>query len=650
MTFALKFGAAAVFFVSDPQLLSCSTTPHCHCCTSHLPTRTAIATMSNKRAYSTYSFSDPAGPLVTANGFDAPPPQVSRRDHGSCLFDSSSQQTQAQQQPAYSSPHIHIPGAWPSEHDATAIQEAAPAHSSFFTTVNRWATTVSLSNILSLPQRLAQRFLRRQTICAVSIIGSDGSNKKRFIAAGVADEIATPSPSVRARANQARRQNVTRNTYTTQRDIWSPGPVQSRQSPPNFYIASPVTYHTPPPSTPTSLYAPDDQDEDISMEFEFDNMLFSTPPRNRQTGSPRHIPFNSPHDQSPYGQTQPRHLQAESPGKTQQIDSPSYLPWNSLHFLSHVGQTSPAPASPCPKGYAGSASTLDRPSRNISHYSSLTPMRRQLVKLQFGVEVKRLQTPQEAEAQTDAPEEGFPETGAASSSPTKNNEEELSYLPDASSSPFQTEVDSSSPFQTNVNSPSLYRLPEEEVETAPFEYENDLSFLLDAPTPPRPRGVRWTKHSDVRRFFYDAKVAEMLDETLESITSDHDTSISFWQGRGRRNREEVDSDDEESSPSRSSAGSPIDGDHDNVDDSLEESMISDELAENLHDAFMNKMALEALKAPLPPPPKPLVASLSEEEQEVLKSAAAETANGRMPNKWVIEEKLSQSLAQRQHCQ
>jgi hypothetical protein len=579
--------------------------------------------MANKRAYSTYLSSTSAGPLVTANGFDVPTPQVScrSRSRGRGLLDASSQ-TQAQLNTPLSISRLRIPGGWPDE--SSVVEDIAPTVGSLIVTFRKWAVTASIATVLSLPTRLAKRFWRQHTIKAVPIVSSNGSNKKRFIAAGFAGEIATPSPSVRARENQARGQNLTRATAASPLFAYNPfSPHQTTSTP------SPVTYLTPPSTSPGSLYAPDDEyDEDISMEFEFDNMLFSTPPRNPQTGSPIHIPFDSPRPQSPCDQTPFMHLQYDSPAQPKQFESPAKLPWDNTPLLSLVGRPSPAPAStPCPKQPARSVFRIGRGRPSTRDRSSLTPMRRQLVKMQLGAGSRRVHAPQEAEGQTIAPEEGFTETEAAKN-PT---ESDLSYLPAEPSSPFQTDVESPL-HQPTPDRNSVH----DEIELGdPSEYANDLSWLEDAPSPPKPRGVRWTKHADVKNFFYDAKVADMLDETLESINSEHETSFSFWHGRGRQAREDISSEDDASSPSP--PASPVY--NDDIDNSLEESMISDELLENLHEAFRNKIALEAAAAPPPPPPAPLVTPLSPEELETLKAAAAETSNGRLPNKWVIEEKL-----------
>ncbi|KAF1839393.1 hypothetical protein BDW02DRAFT_514468 [Decorospora gaudefroyi] len=616
--------------------------------------------MSAKRSYSTYLCSTPAAPLVTAHGFGAPRPQ-------------------ALQSTPVSSLRQHIPGAWPHEDAAAAYDydEIAPPRTSVFTTLGKWATTVSIANLFYLPKRLTIRFFRQQTIKAVPVLTSPGSNKKRLIAAGVVDEVGTPSPSVRVSANKVRRQLFPRTTPGTapgttpaSHDFWSTRPLRSHQAAPTELISPPTVERVSQDraATPASVYVPDnkeDDDGDISMErdWSLENAYCSTPNYNPETGSPLATFWNVPQMPSPADQTPSRyvqhfespiyHPQVESPVypphvgayvdspqvesyvDSPQVDSPAFESCDGPEMESPVCLTSLATASPCPKEYAASPSTVKRPSGPLLSRSTVTPLRRQLVNTQLEAEKKRLKAAQEAEAQMKATmEERLAESEAAKNGPTE-----------------ATETSSDVPPQANIN-PQATHGGDETDES--FVYENDLSFLSDAPTPKPSMGVRWTKFAGAKHFYFDERVSEMLDSTLESITSD--PNRSYWDDT--QNNELVSSDDQTSSPSCSSAASsprvtakaaPVvvdDGFEDSsenfdaLDDSLEESQISFELYESLQEAIQNRLALEAAAAPPPPPPpKPLITPLSSEEVKVLEAAAAKTSNGREADMSLVKDKL-----------
>ncbi|CAN9307702.1 unnamed protein product [Alternaria alternata] len=135
--------------------------------------------------------------------------------------------------------------------------------------------------------------------------------------------------------------------------------------------------------------------------------------------------------------------------------------------------------------------------------------------------------------------------------------------------------------------------------TPELKYENDLSFLLDAPTPPRRKGVRWEKNAKCKPFYFDERVSEMLDSTLETITS-----------------------------------SPVKNYHDvlqNPNRGASERQSGRILFRLFTGHTRRKLALA------PPPPKPLVTPLSPSEEEILQDAAAKTNHGRNASQWVIEE-------------
>ncbi|KAL6710199.1 hypothetical protein ACN47E_009145 [Coniothyrium glycines] len=493
----------------------------------------------SKRAYaSAFLDSTPAGMLVTAVGFDAPQPQLQPPSH---IF-------------ATTSPCAPIPGAWPSDDTFLASDEQQHApRASFFTTLGRWATNALNPALLSnLPHRLLQRFWRKQEIKAVPVITSSGSNKKRFIDAGLADEPATPSPSVRARAKIAHRQRDTSATYQTL-DVWSS--TTSPETPPSF--TSPLALaqvcdelHTP--STPENL-----EYDDYDIDMSFDEAISGTP----------------------------------------------LLPTS---YNAIAGESSAQYAAP-----------------------PVTPMRRHLLKLQLRTHTKNL-------------EQGSPDSDILPIPSTNYTDEENDALPE-SSSPFESDIEglpiSSSPFQTDVDSP----VP------AP-EYENDLSFLSDAPPLPVKKRVRWSACAGAKPFYFDEKVSEMLDSTLEAINfspvkptedyfDDAEDEAETEDGEANdfatpQDENGYDSDAETASDDGGFHGVPADT-FDDSEDSLEESRLSEEFIQDLQDDLQRKLAL----APPPPPPvKALVSPLTSDELKSLEAAAASTHYGKDRDALVVAEK------------
>ncbi|USP75983.1 hypothetical protein yc1106_03257 [Curvularia clavata] len=569
--------------------------------------------MSNKRSYSAFLSSAPEDASDTLNGFDA-------------------HQLHAQQSTTSQSPYRHIPGAWPE--GSSVFQDVAPEppSPSVFTTVSQWVSTMSISTLLSLPRYIANSFLRPQNIKAVSIISSTGSSKRRFVAACLADnDVTTRSPSERARAHQARRQNQTRAFSASQTRNRTTSPQQSRKptAPVQPITQLPITHigSGPDPSS-TSLHKFDtdiDDDADTSIDFSFEDILTSTPPRNPQTDSPLHISWNSP-------QTLPSASHV-SPVLRKQPKLLSPLSRRSSGLPCSVGQVFQKPASSYTKGRM---ETARQTIHCVPKKPTTTPLRRQLVKLQLITRQQHLEATRQAESLIETADQGFTESEPTKITPAEAVDQDLSYLPDAPS-PLNAEVPS--------KVEGLSHDPNAEVAAPEFEYENDLSFLADAPSP---RRVRWTKHAGTKSFYYDEKVSDMLDSTLEIIQSSPVRGI--W--HNFQYDEQTQSDDTSPAFRSSSAESPKaaavesqvnDGGFHGVppdtfdasDDSLEESALSLELVQDLQNEFKAKLAL----APPPPPPKPLITPLSAEEREILHTAAANTSNGLKADKWVIEQKL-----------
>ncbi|KAI4945019.1 hypothetical protein J4E91_008364 [Alternaria rosae] len=597
--------------------------------------------MSSKRAYSAYLSSASADMLVAANGFGAP-------------------QLQAQQHTPSSISHLRIPGGWPQDH-IIAYEEVIPPRASLSTTLGKWAATVSVVNLLSLPARLANRYLRRETIKAIPIISATGSNKKRFISAGLADEeCATPSPSVRARANQARRE------HQRQARASEPSLHQFRDSPiqytssahtQEFEEIQPGAYNRDVSLDEGGNVNPeDDEDLEVSVDFSFEDVFTSTPPRNPQTGSPITVSWNSPQVASP-AVPSPASPVLSSP--LYHHDSPAYdnanPAWISELRNASTAHTSSDPTSPSARGLPSSqASTGPALSANNKRTSKLptnTPLRRQLVKAQMYRERKRIAS---LNAALESTEEGFADTEQAKNSfaetVNQNPSHSTNALSSASPTPSQPKTGTEAAVPKFEYANDLSFLPEVP-ETSEVEYANDLSFLVDAPSPPRAKGVRWEKDAKCKPFYVDQKVSEMLDSTLETITS---SPIKDYYNVFQNNDGGASNDSQASSSSRSSAdsspritlldspaqnggwrGVSVD-DFNAPDESLLECEFSLELLEDLQREMQRKLALAP---PPPPPPKPLIAPLTPEEEATLQDAAAKTKYGRNESQFVIDDKL-----------
>ncbi|EMD69786.1 hypothetical protein COCSADRAFT_155935 [Bipolaris sorokiniana ND90Pr] len=582
--------------------------------------------MSNKRSYGAFLSSTPTDAPHSAHGFNP------------------SQPHQAQQAVTPSTSSFCMPGAWPEELSIAEEVAPEPAPISVLTIIGKLVASVNVANLLNLPRRIANRFLHQQKIKAISVISSSGSNKRRFVAAGYRDDEAkTPSPSVRVRVHQARRQNERQKypslaqpefrnyTASTEENREPAAPIQSTLQTRDAHISSGFEAHPFSHKPEPEPELNDEEDGDISIDFSFDDILTSTPPRNAQTGSPVHVAWNSPQTRLPASRifpvrpTQPVLSSSSSRGPPQ--------------LQSSTRQVSQKPAPSLFKRHVETVQNPQRTGPRATKLPSITPLRRQLVKIQFGAEHRRLQATRQTEPSTiRSADQGFAESEPTKITPTPAVDQDLSYLPDASSSPQQVEAQSkinASPNQPNTQPAS----PE-------FEYTNDLSFLVDAP--PRP-SVRWAKHARTKSFYCDEKVSDMLDSTLEIINSSPVRGV--W--HNFQCNQQATSDTAPSSPQSLATDSPkaaaIDphandgGFHgvpldtfDTSDDSLEESALSLELVQDLHNDFKTKLAL----APPPPPPsKPLITPLSPEEMKTLYTAAANTSNGLKADKWVIDQKL-----------
>jgi hypothetical protein len=563
-----------------------------------------------------------------------------------------------------------MPGQWPldaSIHDPLAALEA-PERTSFFTTVGKFAAAVSnITNLFALPLRIAQRFLHQQHIRADPIRRADGARKKRLVDAGLAETPVTPnrSRSVRTRTDNTMQQAESLDVILSQ----SPGgwPMEPLLEQP--FATVPATFEksyadwTPLPASQLnqSFHSYNGSDIDDSLDFSFSDsdILTSTPPVNPKTGSPMQQSWDSPEPASP----SPR-SSLGIPESSRATPCPPDQHVHAMRPLNHLNK----------RMLNVKRSSPNSQQRNLKN-APVTPMRRQLLKQQLRATNPAMCSPPTQHANhtmpSQSPRTKTPSTvqeQAINASVLRTNAPDVSKnaqrmnelykvqsqareigVAEAQATRDQAaeEHDGLDPVITTTDELSFLLDAD-----SSFNYINDLSELPDAPSPQR-KSVRWAKQSGVKPFYFDERVSEMLDSTLETIASPtkrrsrtkkhkQDDNVSY--------RDTVDdsalSDDSSadgpslrqlgtSPESVGSRGVPANT-WDSDDDSLGQLELSQELIDDLEAEVLKKLSL----APPPPPEKPLVAPLTDDEEEQLKEAASKTDHGRNESASVVPDKLN----------
>jgi hypothetical protein len=171
----------------------------------------------------------------------------------------------------------------------------------------------------------------------------------------------------------------------------------------------------------------------------------------------------------------------------------------------------------------------------------------------------------------------------------------------------------------------------------------DLSYLPDAshvnsivsphtpsPSPSRRKNLRWASQSKVKSYYVDERISEMLDSTLELIRSPL-PKPDFSEDEESEDAQEVLLEDPDPS---SSSDDSVDGPSLD-DDSLEESKLSKELLKELEDDFKYLLS----QAPPPAPPRPLIASLTDDERERLDTLAKKSGYGKNGDYNIVPDKV-----------
>lgn len=489
------------------------------------------------------------------------------------------------QQTRYTSPKRIIPGQWPDE-QSYIDDSSAPTKSgsTFFTTAARFATSLTLE-VFKLPYRLVQRFTRPRQIRVVSIIREDGASKKRLVDAGLAEQPTTPTRRRVPGDRHGSPQQHSRNTEIT-RDrlpsLWVKSPTPSPQF--DGYDTPP---HTPQFNSPQYSEGVQDDDIDDSLDWSMDDV---------DSGTPLHSP---------------------------QTDSPTGMRWPNRKIISPNSQFA------------------------ILKRSSVTPMRKQLLKKQLrAVEAVTATSPiQQPPNHTLA--SPIPHDLTISDLKKKSLESSVLSInaPTIAANAQEASAWYKAELEARQNQEADARATTELEYYSPASIDIGLSFLPDAsssefeilhsptPSPRRRKTVRWSSQSNVKPFYFDERISEMLDSTLESI-------------RSPPPKPDFDDDDDEGSEDLEEAtfeepdleytcADPVDGP--SLDDFLEESQLSSELLGDLQEDFKQLLALEPAA---PPPPRPLVAPLSDEERDCLEDIARKSEHGHNQGFVIVPNKVT----------
>ena len=174
---------------------------------------------------------------------------------------------------------------------------------------------------------------------------------------------------------------------------------------------------------------------------------------------------------------------------------------------------------------------------------------------------------------------------AATASSSLGDKTPLPLQADTEPSPSEPRVPSTQPLKSESPPPILY--------------ENDLSFISDGPPTPTEK-VRRVQHAGAKSFYFDEKVGEMLDSSIQKIASSpkKDLRSDFEEHEQKKkphsfqNTEEnhSDSESDESKADRGFRGVVVDT-SDDSDNSIDELQLSNELLETLQDELKQKLAL-----------------------------------------------------------
>ncbi|KAF3003488.1 hypothetical protein E8E13_004297 [Curvularia kusanoi] len=508
----------------------------------------------------------------------------------------------AEPQDLYLSPVRYVPGQWPQDCDVATV---APATSgSMFTTLARFATTVSLE-LFKLPQRLVKRFYRPQQIVAVPVITEDGASKRRLIDAGLA-----PFTPTTNRGAAARQQD---NAYTPK--LWTVSPPTP---------SPPEALHQPDFFSPASIY---DDDIDSSGDLSMEDVISGTPPHNPSAGSPTGV--NWMHRPERHIVTPERHILAP---KTR-IVTPKPQP-------ALQNRTT---ATPMRKQLLKKQLRTAMAFKSLAPLTALSPSSPQSPRSRRGSD-PNIASPPKAESSNTAQQELAPgPSTSVSKAPVSAVSADGRYA-----AAFRARQNRVAGAQATPAHHFPHTADTVDVELSHLPDVSDISSSFDSLRTPSPhdsrkKSVRWAAQGHVKSFWCDERVSEMMDSTLESIRS----PASKASKEDKEKHEDVTGiqadtfeDPDTNSDDSSDFEEDVDGPSLNgslLDESLQESEISKELLEDLEATFKE---LRTQQPPTPPPPKPLIAPLTDEERAKLDDLAAKSDNGKNKSYPIVPEKIS----------
>ena len=539
----------------------------------------------------------------------------------------------------------NIPGQWSDDFDIT-LETIAPApRVSLFSTLARFATSVTVE-VFKLPRRLKERFTRPLQILAIPVFREDGASKRRLIDAG----LQSYSPG------QSRSTAAARTTPKSWAVSPSPSPPSPSPQPSGSFLADVVE------DSPASFL---DDDLDWSME-DVDSgtpAYIPTPVHKPHVGSPSdigwirrkewlHVPDRK--ILTPKMRSSPKI--GSSPNS--QSESPAVTPMRKQLLKKQLRTAS---AFPSLSAIPSPASPLSPLSRRRSDAAQAAPVTSKL-DVNLGDHVFRKPVPNIHAPAIAVTANTHYEAGLEARE--KRDADARATVSRGFPHPADTiDVDLSNLSDANDNSSSFgsLRTPSPQVsqqQTIAGTIDVDLSTLLDAsnisspfdslrtPSPQvsRKKSVRWDSHCRSKTYYIDERVSEMLDSTLESIRS------PVPKPKPKDDEDEHDNVEDdyevtfEDPDLDSDASSDFDEDVDgpsmpepSADDSLEELELSGEILDELEEDFKNLLAKQP---PPPPPPKPLIEPLTDEERAQLDDLAVKSDNGKNKAYPIIPQKIS----------
>ena len=504
---------------------------------------------------------------------------------------------------------IRVPGAWRDEPNASDTRTPS---SSFFETLSDLCATVTLGNLIRLPFHLARRYFRRQRILAVPIVRDDGARKKRLVDLGPADRPQTKPPATKSLPQPKPRPTFTRRVLLSSE-------LQSKRA---------AAAHTLPGQWP---------EDQAAQQAIPDNVWMSI-----ANGSPAPAPTPAPSD------------------NIWMCDAAA----GSVTTLSDLG--SPQCASTPYRDYEVHVSNANTPTKASSRHI-ISPVSRKVSFAPVVNKALQLKTSPDDGKHTKLDRTPKPKTVSPTSNACTPLQESLKKtaafklaIAKVAEDARKANTQYLAAHKARANNDAKLR-PNEDADGADqpddsFVYQNDQSFLSDAPSLPQKKSVSFPATVRAKPFYRDSRVDQMLDSIIEEIKTCEDPARAIDELKKRDlSWKQGSSLNQASSQSQSSSeddgdseflpqGSPQPTNHSEkdahrgvppqtfYDDDLDESLMSNELLTELLDDVAKKLLISPPQPPLPAvPTKPLIATLTTSELDTLEAAAQKSDYGMKPD-------------------